>query len=80
MQLSYTQYDALVRHLEAKWKETGGCAICRGNDWDVPRVVYELREFQGTSIVPAIPITCKTCGSVVLFNPLIAKVDLTPGR
>jgi hypothetical protein len=76
MQLSYPQYDTLVRHLEKYWKTTAGCSICSGNDWDVPRVVYELREFQGTSIVPTIPVTCKICGWIILINPLISGVEL----
>ena len=83
MKLSDNQYRQLLTHVKTKWQSPADCPVCRNNDWDVPTLVYELREFHGgnmvlgsSSIIPVSPITCKVCGNTVLINPLIAGVDL----
>jgi predicted Zn-ribbon and HTH transcriptional regulator len=83
MKLSEKQYKILTDHLAEKWKAPVACPVCKSNDWDVPKEVYELREFHGggmviggSSIIPVSPVTCKVCGNTVMINPLIAGIDL----
>lgn len=83
MKLNEAQYKQLLEHLQGKWTAPATCPVCRGNDWDVTTIIYELREFHGgsmviggSSLVPISPITCKSCGNTVLINPLIAGIDL----
>lgn len=86
MKLTDAQYKKLLGHIQGKWKAPVNCPVCHSNDWDVPTVVYELREFHGGnmvigggSLIPISPVICKTCGNTVLINPLIAGVDLKEG-
>ena len=84
MKLSEAEYQKLVEYVTSKWQPPAACPVCRSNNWNVSREVYELREFHGGSMVigsdsavaPICPVTCGTCGNTVLFNALLAGVDL----
>lgn len=87
MKLNESQHQKLLTHVQTKWKAPATCPVCKSNDWEVPKEVYELREFHGggmvlggaSSIIPITPVTCKVCGNTVLINPLIAGIKLNPG-
>lgn len=83
MKLTQKQHEKLVEHVKTKWAAPASCSVCKANDWIVGEVVFEAREFYGGnlvigsgSIMPMCPITCKTCGHMVLINPLVAGLDL----
>jgi hypothetical protein len=83
MKLTDAQHKQLLEHLKRTWKAPVSCPVCRANDWEVSPDIYELREFHGGSmviggsstIIPIAPVTCKTCGNTVLFNPLLAGIS-----
>jgi len=84
MKLNDEQHESLLNHLQSKWKAPATCPVCKSNDWDVAKDIFELREFHGgsmvignSSVMPISPVTCKTCGNTVLINPLVAGIDLT---
>ncbi len=86
MKLNEEQYQKLIKHITEKWQSPPACSVCRNNDWNVSREVYELREFHGGSmviggsaLVPVSPVTCNNCGNVVLVNTLVAGIDLKGG-
>lgn len=54
------------------------CPLCNNNDWQVESAVVEFREFQNgnfviggkSAIIPAIPLTCRHCGSLHFVNAI----------
>lgn len=87
MKLTEEQRKKMVDYLQEKWVPPTICPICRQNNWNVSAEVYEIREFQGGAMIiggmsviaPLFPVTCNNCGNTVLFNALIAKLDLKEG-
>lgn len=85
MKLSDAEYKRLLAHVQSKWRPPTECAVCKSNNWNVSREVYEIREFQhggmvlggNTAIAPLCPVTCNTCGNTVLFNALVAGINLS---
>lgn len=80
MKLTNEQYKNLTDYLEKMWQPPTTCPVCRSNNWDVSREIYELRQLQGglgsVGIAPVCPVTCGTCGNTVLINALVAGIDL----
>ena len=83
MKLNEQQHQQVLKAVQEKWKAPAACPVCRSNNWDVSREVYELREFQGgnlvlgaSALVPLVPVTCGVCGNTVLLNALVLGVDL----
>lgn len=83
MKLTEQQYQKVLQAVREKWKPPAQCPVCRSNNWDVSREVYELREFQhgsivlgATALVPLVPVTCGVCGNTVLLNALVIGLDL----
>lgn len=87
MRLTEEQKKKMVEYIQQKWAPPSTCPVCKQNNWNVSSEVYEFREFHGGSmviggksgIVPLIPVTCNYCGNTVLFNALIAGLDLKEG-
>jgi hypothetical protein len=58
------------------------CPICDTDSWSLSEQVYQLTEypeagrFIGKTIAPLVPLTCTKCGNTILFNALIAGVNL----
>ena len=54
------------------------CPLCHNNTWQVDNLVVEFREFNNgnlilggnSAIIPAIPLTCRKCGSMHFINAL----------
>lgn len=80
MNLSGEKILQVIRYLH-KWK-TAECAICGHDDWAVTGTVFALPEYWGMkaifpgdqSVFPVIPLTCKTCGNVLLLSAIAAGV------
>ena len=81
MELSNDQMTRVIKYLQT-W-ESAKCAICRGDDWAVSSTVFALPEYtppsKGTygyneAVFPVIPLTCKTCGNVLVVSAIAAGV------
>jgi hypothetical protein len=54
------------------------CNICSSDEWSASDTIFEVREFQGGSLIiggnqsiyPVIPISCNKCGNTVFINAL----------
>lgn len=52
------------------------CPLCNARAWNVPDVLYELREYNSGGLVvggdmgimPVVPLVCNNCGNTVLIN------------
>jgi len=83
MRLSDEQYTKLQEHIQSQWEAPYTCPVCRSNNWNISREVFELRGFNkgglvvgGSPVFPVVPVVCQTCGHVVFFNALAAGLDL----
>jgi len=81
MELSPEQLGQVIEYLK-KWK-VAECAICEDDDWAVASTVFVLPEYKSPtaaiysstqSVFPVIPLTCKTCGSVLFLSAIAAGV------
>jgi len=80
MNLDTKQVETLIQYLK-RWK-TPECAICGQDDWAVADTVFYLQEESQAQFrvspppqfYPCVPITCKTCGSVLLVSAIAAGV------
>lgn len=87
MKLTKDQREKIDSFIKNKWALPPTCPICHKNSWNISPEVFELRSFQGGSMViggksgimPLIPVTCNECGNTILFNALIAGLDLKEG-
>jgi predicted nucleic-acid-binding Zn-ribbon protein len=88
MKLSEAQRKKMIDYIQEKWVLPTKCPVCKQNDWNVSSEVYEIREFHGGGMViggksviaPLVPVTCYNCGNTLLFNALIAKLDIKEGK
>jgi len=87
MKLTKQQQEQMVNYIKTKWAAPTSCPVCRQNTWQVAAEVHEIREFSGgnivlggSALVPLVPVTCQNCGNTMLFNALIAGVDLSGGQ
>ena len=77
MKLNEEQRSKLVEKLNSMGSPTI-CPLCNSGEWNVSDTIFELREFQGGSLVvggdhsiyPVIPLTCNECGNTYFLNPL----------
>lgn len=84
MKLSEKQYKKLQDHVAVQWKSPYMCPVCRQNNWNISRDLFELRGFNrgslvvggGSPLFPVVPVTCQVCGHVVFFNALVVGLDL----
>jgi hypothetical protein len=66
--------------LNKHWDGAKSCPVCRSNNWSIPDMAFELRQFFGGNrvlggpIIPLVPITCGTCGHVMMFNAILLGV------
>jgi hypothetical protein len=81
MELSPEQLGQVIEYLK-KWK-AAECAICEHDDWAVASTVFVLPEYKPLraavysniqAVFPVIPLTCKTCGNVLLLSAIAAGV------
>lgn len=81
MELSPEQLNQVIGYLK-KWKNAQ-CSICGFDDWAVASTVFVLPEYMGSKALsyttiqaafPVIPLTCKTCGNVLLVSAIAAGV------
>lgn len=87
MKLSDVNFKKINEHIAKKWQAPVACPVCKQNNWSVSSEILELREFHGGSmvigrssaVVPIVPVTCSNCGNTVLFNPLVAGINLNGG-
>lgn len=70
--------EKVLNHLREKWGSKE-CAQCGANNWSVTDKVFELREFQGGSlivgnspIIPVVPVCCTNCGNTILVNAMVS--------
>jgi hypothetical protein len=80
MELSPQLLGRVIEYLK-KWK-SAECAICGYDDWVVANTVFQFPEYAmglpsvytNTQVFPVIPLTCKTCGNVLLLSAIAAGV------
>jgi hypothetical protein len=75
MKLAKDQISLFLNRLEENWPDPKTCPVCRNTTWDTIDIVFELKGYESKSqpsttptIMPVVPVTCKTCGNTVLFN------------
>jgi len=69
--------------LETHWTGSHKCPICQSSKWALMNKVWELREYQGGSLViggqpilPVVAMMCNVCGHTILFNAIaVGAVD-----
>jgi len=80
MKLSKEQGEKLLIKLTEIGKSQ--CSICGSSTLSISDTIFELREFQGGSIIigkeqniyPVIAINCPRCGNTFFLNAIIAGV------
>ncbi len=83
MHLDEEQQNKILEHLNKALSKPLRCPICEDTNWGITDEVFEIRGFYegdmqtgGGHTVPAIILTCKNCGNILLFNAgLIGIVD-----
>jgi len=77
MILDEKQKKHLLEHINKVWKDPVVCSICKGTKWDLADKIFELREFNGgslvigkNSIIPVIPIICRKCGKTHFISAI----------
>lgn len=81
MKLTEDQRKKLVEFLNEK-RASPNCPMCDSKSWGVSDTIFELREFQGGSLMvggnqnifPVIPISCNECGHTIFINAIRAGV------
>src|SRR5258705_10513057 len=60
------------------------CSVCKHRDWDLQDNYFRIREFEkedpdskSAIVLPAIALTCRTCGNTLLLNAIVLGL-LTP--
>jgi hypothetical protein len=84
MKLSPEQHAKLQAFINSKWRH-GSCQVCGQNSWGLNDIVFELRAFQGGSLIiggqspiyPVCTIACNNCGNTIFINALVAGLDLS---
>ena len=64
-----------IKWLSENW-EDNECPVCKGENWSVSDVIFEMREFSGgglsiggsSQILPIIPVICANCGYIAHFS------------
>ena len=87
MKLSEEQKKKLISKLNS-FGVPSQCPICKSGTWTVSDTIFELREFQGGSLViggnqgiyPVIPLTCSNCGNTYFLNPLMLGILEPPKK
>ena len=75
MQLTDEQKSHVLQKLNQLWQGVKACPICNTEKWNVSDKMFELRELniskeENPDVCPIIPITCDTCGNMVLLNAI----------
>ena len=72
--------NRLITWMNEKWADQA-CPICKHLTWNVDDCIYRLDQVRapqakstGSRIRFAVPVTCKNCGYVVLFDALLTKL------
>jgi len=82
MKLSESQREQVQSKLQELVGKAPKCSVCDLSQWVVSDTVFELREFQGGSlmlggdaiILPVISMTCSNCGNTIFFNAITLGV------
>ena len=92
MKLSETQKKLLSERLKERGVGASSCHVCGRGPWVVSDAIFELREFQGGSLViggdarilPVVPMTCQYCGTTTFLNALhwgiLTELDQKPAE
>ena len=75
MHLDEEQQNKILEHLNKALSKPLKCPVCENSNWGITDEVFEIRGFYegdmqigGGPTVPAIILTCKNCGNILLFN------------
>ena len=72
MKLSERKIKELIDKLSELFNQAGGCAVCKGREWQLADRIYTYREFEpapgNVSYIPVVVTFCKQCGVVRTFN------------
>ncbi len=86
MRLDESQQRRLVQKLNELFMPPQECCVCKNTSWSVSDVIWELREFQGGSLViggdtkllPVVAMSCNKCGYTVFLNAMLLGVIEAP--
>ena len=87
MKLNKAQISAFLNILDEKWPDPKTCPVCQNTNWDTIDIVFELKGYESKSrpavsptIMPLVPVSCKTCGNTILFNLISMGVLDKPNK
>lgn len=87
MRLTSEQANAVIARLNSTAANRQPCPICGGTHWNLNDKIFEVREFQGgslvlggdTSVLPVIAMSCQNCGYTHFINAIkIGAVNPAP--
>ncbi len=75
MQITDEQKNHVLLKLNELWKGAKACPLCNTEKWNVSDKLFEIRELsvskeENADVCPIIPITCDTCGNMILLNAI----------
>jgi Predicted nucleic-acid-binding protein containing a Zn-ribbon domain len=78
MKLSQEQAVSIIERLNSTATHRQPCPICGNNNWKLNDKIWEIREFQGgsliiggdTSLMPLISVSCTNCGFTHFINAI----------
>ena len=80
--------EKVSQWLQEHWIGHHKCEVCGNNNWVLLDNVWELRKFQGGSLVlggpdspimPVIALMCNVCGYLKFFNAIATRAVKKPG-
>lgn len=78
MRLSEDQARTIIQRLDSTAANRQPCPVCGNTQWTLNDKVFEIREFQGgslvlggnTSILPVVAVSCTSCGYTHFLNAI----------
>lgn len=75
-------YEKVLKAINSK-DVSGKCPMCERNEWSINPKLYATMAIDkdgnfivGEGVSPLIQMTCKNCGHVAHFNPLILGLEI----
>lgn len=81
MKLTHEQKEE-VAHFFDQSKMANCCSSCGSRHLEIADRIFEIRDFKfgglavGGQVLPVLPITCRRCGAMTLFNALVIRLGI----
>lgn len=78
MRITQEQANLIIERLNSTSAQRQSCPICGNRNWTLNDKIWEIREFQGgslviggdTSLIPMISVSCSACGFTHFLNAI----------